>query len=748
MKIVDIQHLTLGGTGMEQQQLMRKVKSVTAYCVVANDINLFRSLLVQCERQEITSIENQLHLFHASKFLRLLARRSSQVLKQDITYMQWVEHSDEVWLNELRIGSVIRLFKRIQPYEAQSSIAYDVFYQRLYEFLASDYQIVVLHDSENDLQLFVPTGRSFDWAEIWDAAIKKLFGLENLRKSFVALVNSIKLTNRGFSALDVPIINAEQAQVLAAFDLTNLLSLQTGDKRREQDIAKTDKELQTTSEPKKAEQLQKSRQKLEDELETRLERYGGLYEEWNEVVAELPGWSEQVARLAKTEFSPTAGTQIAKVGAKIGKAVQQIKDLSIQTQFYQLPILLEPVSSAIVVRSAGDSNTKICYGCGSAIPKGAPVFQANSFIFASPSQRLQSGGSQTQPNVCGTCAALSFTSPIKLGEGRLVMRLHQRGQKHEYMLDDQLRMLALGDFNIVAGRYALLQANEKIGNKPLIDQLGGVQYAIYKIATLFLPEVFEVYEPEIIIGEAKVALNSRHIAWMHRLNQSFNLQRRWEDKGQFAAFGRAIRHLQQDDVLFAIYELLKGGLHGTNNLDRIRAIQLETLRSEQVRWLEMDNQAKRAEFYRDVAGMTGLLYAFCDFTRRSLKTKGASDREIRTEVRKLIERTNDPYQFDYTAATQTGKEFATLYRSQDMYFSYDETKRLLEWLGVETTQREIIGEKGQAQLKLNFDDVVKAYTRLFEEKYSKSKEQREFLYALKLSLHARFPELMDRQEEK
>ena len=159
----------------------------------------------------------------------------------------------------------------------------------------------------------------------------------------------------------------------------------------------------------------------------------------------------------------------------------------------------------------------------------------------------------------------------------------------------------------------------------------------------------------------------------------------------------------------------------------------------------MDNQAKRAEFYRDVAGMTGLLYAFCDFTRRSAK---ANDDNVRIEVRKLIERTNDPYQFNYTAAANTEKEVATLYRSQDMHFSYDETKRLLAWLDVEVAQRETVDDKGQAQLKLNFDDVVKAYTQLFEEKYNKSKEQREFLYALKLSLHARFPELMERQEEK
>ena len=729
---------------MTTDEIIRKLKTITGYCVATNNLSLFQSLLSLCGSEEIAVIENQLRLLHASRFLRILARNKSSGLRQATNEMEWDDRVAEVWLNEQRIGTVVRLFKRIQPYEAQSSIAYDVFYQRLCEFLASDYQIIVLHDSENAIELFVPDGQSFDWPVIWEAAVRKLFGLENLRKSFVALVNSLKLTNRGFSALDVPILNAEQAQVLAAFDLTNLLSLQTGDKRREQEINKLNAEIEATVDDKKLAQLQKNRQRLEEELATRRSRYGALYEEWNDVAAELPEWAQQVAHLAKGEFSPIAGTQIAKVGAKIGKAVEQIQELSIQTKFYQFPSLLEPESRPIHVRNAGDSNSKICYGCGSAIPKGDPTFQANSFIFASPSQRLQSGGSQTQPNVCGICAALSFTSPIKLGEGRLVLRLHRRERKDEYMLDEQLRMLALGDFNIVAGRYALLQANETIGNKAMIDQLGGVQYAIYKIATLFLPEVFEVYEPEIIIGEAKVVLKSRHIAWMQRINLIFNLQRRWEDKGQFAAFGRVIRHLQHDDVIFAIYELLAGGLHGKGSLDRIRAIQLETVRSEQVRWLEMDNQAKKAEFYRDVAGMTGLLYAFCDFTRRSAK---ANDDNVRIEVRKLIERTNDPYQFNYTAAANTEKEVATLYRSQDMHFSYDETKRLLDWLGIDVTQRETVDEKGQAQIKLNFDDVVKAYTQLFEAKYSKSKEQREFLYALKLSLHARFPELMERKEE-
>jgi hypothetical protein len=717
-------------------------KTIAAYCVATEDVELFHTLLVNCKNEERAMVERQLRQLHASKFLRLLARSNLQSSSVSPQELGWREEDETVWLSELCIGTLKRLFKKTKPYEAQSRIAYDVFYENLYDFLAENYQIIVLHDNESDVELFAPSSRSFDWESIWSATVNKMFSLEKLRKSFIALVNSIKLTNRGFSALDVPVVHRDQAQVLAAFDLANLLSLQNGDKRREREIAEVNKELHTTSDPKKIDQLHRHRQKLEAELETRSIRYGGLYEEWAELVAEMPQWAASVERLAKVEFSPTAGTQIAKVGTKIGKAVQQIKSLAIQTKFYQVPPLLNLVNIAAFVRPGGDSSTKICYGCGVAIPKGAPAFQANSFIFSSPSQRLQSGGSQTQPNVCGVCAALAFISPIKLGEGRLVVRLHQRGQNREYMQADQLRMLALGDFNVVAGRYALLQANEMIGNKPIVEQLGGVQYAIYKIATLFLPEVFVTYEPEVVIGEATVQLESRHVAWMHRLNQVFNFQRRWEDKGQFAAFGRAIRYIQKDKVLFAIYDLLNAALHNAVNLDRVRANQLEVLRSEHVRWLEMDNQEKKAVFYRDVAGMTGLLYAFCRYVYGQ-----TSGNERRIEVRKLIERITDPNQFIYTAAANTKSERATLYRSEDMHFSYEETKRLLTSIGVPPGERESLDNKGQLQLVLYFDDVIKAYFQLFETEYRTTKEQRDFVYALKLSLHARFPDLIDRQKE-
>lgn len=156
----------------------------------------------------------------------------------------------------------------------------------------------------------------------------------------------------------------------------------------------------------------------------------------------------------------------------------------------------------------------------------------------------------------------------------------------------------------------------------------------------------------------------------------------------------------------------------------------------------MDKERSKAEFYRDVAGMTGLLYAFCNYVKSQF-----TGNEQRIEVRKLIERTGDPYQFNYTAAGNTRSEMATLYRSEDMHFSFDEVKRLLGWIGVDSTKREESNEKGQPTLKLYLDDVVKAYTQFFEDKYTRAKDQRDFVYALQLSLHARFPELIERKKE-
>ena len=49
--------------------------------------------------------------------------------------------------------------------------------------------------------------------------------------------------------------------------------------------------------------------------------------------------------------------------------------------------------------------------------------KANRFVLGAPSQRLQSGGSQTEPPVCGECLTVAFACPIKLSSGAIVVQL-------------------------------------------------------------------------------------------------------------------------------------------------------------------------------------------------------------------------------------------------------------------------------------------------------------------------------------
>ena len=718
----------------------RSSKIISAYCSYSGDLDLFKKMLSGLNTVEREIIQSVLSQLQATRLIRVLSRTRTTFdrVPNDLLRLE-----DGVALLGFEpIGQIVQLYKSSQPFEAQAKIAYDVFFDRAFDFLAAKHKIIVLTHSKYTVEIFVPGNRPFDMESLWEEISDYVFGLDNLRQTFMALMNSIKLADRGVSALTVPIVNSEHALVLAAFNLKNLLSLQDGDKKREREIAETDKKLATEPEPTKIHQLEASRTKIIDELDTRRERYEPFYNEWDALRTELPGWSKKVYQIARNEYSPRAGTQIAKVGTKIGKAVSQIPVLAIQSSFFKLPMLLTDSPVPEAYRIAGDSGGHFCYSCGRNLPKKEGSYKASSLIFSSASQRLQSGGSQTEPKVCATCAALSFVSPIKLGEGRLILRLHRVGHANEYLVDDQLRMFTLGELNLVAGRYTLLIATESVGKNLLIDQLGGAQYAIYKVASLFASEVFEQYQPEIMLGESDIELQRRHVACMHHLIEVFGLKRTtWKDKSQFAAFGRSIRHIQKDQIIFAIYELLKSGIV---NINPIRAKQLEQLRSEQIRWLEMDKENEKAQFYKDVAGMTGLLYAFCNYVNSQVTDANKK----RIEVRKLIERTTDPNQFIYTAAGNTEQERATLFRNDDMHFCYDESKELLKWLGIDSQERESQSDKGQLQLTFYFDDVVQVYTKfLSPEKYAKPKEWREFTYALKLSLHARFPQYISNSKE-
>ena len=146
---------------------------------------------------------------------------------------------------------------------------------------------------------------------------------------------------------------------------------------------------------------------------------------------------------------------------------------------------------------------------------------------------------------------------------------------------------------------------------------------------------------------------------------------------------------------------------------------------------------KQAEFYHDVAALTGVTYAYCDYVRGELRKKESPD-TVQREVKKLIEKVVNPSFFNYEAAAVLPGTRATMYRSDDNYFCYDQAKRLLEdTLKLDLSGREGHTDKGQESLTVFFDDILNAYAAL-SKKYDNKAQQRKLSYQLKLNLHAKF----------
>jgi hypothetical protein len=300
-------------------------------------------------------------------------------------------------------------------------------------------------------------------------------------------------------------------------------------------------------------------------------------------------------------------------------------------------------------------------------------------------------------------------------------------------------MLPLGELNIAAGKYLSIRCTEKTNNNLLfIDVLGSEQYALYKVALTFPFDVLARYRIEAILGEALLELPVRHLVWLSRLVDVFNLNPSavHQTKGRFAALGQAIRYVQKEEVIYAIYTLANAFTAGHRYYD-VQVNQLEALRADHVRRLQMEERLEASKF-RDVAALTGMLVAFANYVRQEvsgLKT------DTEREVEKLLEKVENPNHFIYEAASNLPRTEATLWRSADNHFIYDEAAKLLERLGVDRAKRETIVDN-TPKLRLYFDDIVKAYTLFFEEDYRTEKARREFTYELKLSLYSRFPEYL------
>ena len=422
--------------------------------------------------------------------------------------------------------------------------------------------------------------------------------------------------------------------------------------------------------------------------------------------------------------------------------------------------LPEPLLSEEIIlpewRSAGDDSKEFCYSCGVAIDAKTAKWQVLRFMFERPSQRRQSSSGEGRPHICTSCSALAFASPLKVTDESIILKLTSvKGDKDSVSIKDYVRMLTNKEMHLSGGRYLVLASDRTGGGDIAAQKLGQVQYAMAKVASIFPVEVLTDFNFSLIVQSSQaIDLKSRHLLFIKGVMEGYSQPIIISGKDINMTLGDAVRYIDQDLSILAEYTLTKiAVLYGQIELEKVReAYWVQIQKDLQAIGVSMESEnqlSKRARLYRDVAALTGLTYAFAQSLENTAK-KAMKDEDAEREVSKLIEKVDDAVAFCYyaTLGDETKKSVQSrLYRSPYNYFVYDQTKTLLEKLGLsdrETTET----DKQQTFLSLYADDVLSAYTHFAENGYSQPKDWNDLTYQLKLSLYTRFPELVRKLKTK
>lgn len=456
-----------------------------------------------------------------------------------------------------------------------------------------------------------------------------------------------------------------------------------------------------------------------------------------------------IAAIAKN-FDKSATDQIAGVKGDIFAQciIQMYRLLEMKKeQFDPLPPPLLTEQPNLQARSPGDDSKEFCYSCGAALNPKTAQWQVLRFIFERPSQRRQSASGEGRPHICASCAALAFTSPLKLTDESIVLKLEPSGDKKttSLKLKDYLRMLTSKQLHLSAGKYLVLASDKTQGGDSAAQKMGQVQYALAKVATIFPVEVLSDFHFSLMVQSSEpISLLNRHLVFIKGLIECYGQSIVIAGKDFNLTLGDAIRYIQQDLPYLADYTITKtANTYDDLELEKIRFLYWQTIQADlTLQGDSMDSNtqlAKRAKLYRDVAALTGLTCAFASSMERILQGKDKDDRE--REISKLIEQVGDATSFCYyaTLGVETTVQ-ARLWRNSDNYFIYQQTKELLNTL--EQTDRELTDESGKTWLQVYADDVSRAYTHFSEHGYGNEKDWKDLTYQLKLSLYTRFPELV------
>ena len=771
-------------------QQREKILAVHFAATKQNELTADFKAFVYCMRQrgkfeQLKQWWEEIEALHILRRANHLIQDSNEQIDERILELPKVEGQTVVFKTQ-SIGKIYDYQRIVLPQEMQIRIAYDSFIERFLQFLQRKKYAICLSESDLAVRIFVPQTDSeteFDLVLEWDKFIKFAYSRSELYKSFTLFVNHIKIaqTDRpgaGVGYVRFPPATKEMAHYVAAFYFATLENRILYDKTYN-DSNKAARDAQT-----KVEEYEKRLGQAEITLQKRNSDEKKL-EEWQTKLAiakkkfesikqtnqielkhSLSKLREQIGqedferiRKPSRQFNRTARNQFGpsvKPKSKNGNIESTIIEI-LNDSLVPPTCPLTPITQVLrfIERTAGDKKgANFCYSCGRRFSKKDQKYEANRFVLGAPSQRPQSGGSEARPYVCGECLTVAFICPVKITSGAIVMQLAPRNETDQpFSIENQLRMLALDELNLVAGRYLLINCLEKIDNKPVSERIGQVQYALWHLTRIFPWETFNAMKIKLFTGGSAIPLEPNHPIWLGLLKEVFSPTLVVKKDGRSAvnvALSKAIRLIEKDEVIAAIYELAmvnsdkKEANPLQENSYRERRI-LEELREKHYSLLKKGEnpQMKKAELFRDVAALTGLTHAYCELTVSRIRTEKIPETEkrkkVQRELKKVIEQVTDPYFFNYAASGLIQSDRARMHCSPDNYFSYKQGENLLkEMLKEEFPNRRIDDNNGEPILQIYSDDIANAYTKLFDERYQTVKDQRKLRYGVKLNLYTKF----------
>lgn len=682
------------------------------------------------------------------------------------------------------IGTLVELYRDALPQEQQARIAYDTFLTRFFDYLYVEHYCVALSDNDAAISLFVPADQPPVLPDLWNAFIAHAFSLPELRRTFLAVLNAVKLSGRGFSPPDVPPVTRGHA--VALLGLYNATVRQ-----RDIDIKMKRKRIEDASGAGERERLRRELAKNEADYRLAITNMAAL-------IDGLPDDLPRQVREATDGMTRTGRSQIGPrpdyITACVDRA-QAVVDRVNKGQFAHLRPLLSAEPPLQAARMAGDANSKgprTCYICGVVLDKKEGV-EVSKLVVEKPSQALQSRPREARPLACPTCVQVSTLSPIKPTDEAVIVSLRSAEHKR-YLYDDHLRQLALGELNLVAGRYCQITCAERVeGRDPLSQKLGALQYALLKTAHLFPADSLRDYAVVVSVDGGEIETPRRQTTALGGLLAILGIAPSHvaAKKSNLGTFSDAVRLLQADRYIEATYELLGAFRRGPNlnvvattRLDALAGVIIDTWQEDLARHrketgrmtdVAQETQSKDDAYlrsYRDVLALTGLIVPF---VRQVQNSPSGSERELK----KLIEHVEtEPTEFcyDLAQALQTVEKAipsARMYDGRTVHTIVIEALLLLREAGIDVVEQKSVrdrkavapktsgdgnqeagpvpetdsggvegGETASTYYPINIDMLQGVYLYLYSRRYRTPKQRRDLAYQLKLSLYARFPRLV------